>query len=82
MKIIKELPNSASLFETILVSANDALVENFLNKTITFLDISKILIKLIKYKEFQKYKLITPLNIDQIVTLNKYVRLKTNNLCI
>ena len=82
MKLIKDLPNKDSLFETILVSANDLLVENFLNKRITFLDISRILLKLLKYREFQKYKHISPSNIDQITSLNKYVRLKTDNLCI
>jgi 1-deoxy-D-xylulose-5-phosphate reductoisomerase len=82
MKLIKSLPSNDSLFETILVSANDSLVENFLNKKINFLDISKILFKLVRSKEFQKYKHISPANIDQIVSLNKYVRLKTNNFCI
>ena len=82
MRLIKDLPNKDSLFETVLVSANDALVENFLNKKINFLDISRILLKLLKYKEFQRYKLISPSNIDQIISLNKYVRLKTNNLCV
>jgi len=82
MKLIKKLPNKDSLFETILVSANDTLVENFLNNKINFLDISRILLKLLKYKEFQKYKLISPSNIDQIISLNKYVRLKTNDLCV
>tara|TARA_B110000971_G_scaffold216596_1_gene251874 strand:+ start:1290 stop:2453 length:1164 start_codon:yes stop_codon:yes gene_type:complete len=82
MKLIKKLPNKDSLFETILVSANDTLVENFLNNKINFLDISRILLKLLKYKEFEKYKLISPSNIDQIISLNKYVRLKTNNLCV
>ena len=82
MRLIKELPNRDSLFETVLVSANDTLVENFLNKKITFLDISKKLLKLLKREEFKKYKHITPLNIDQIITLNKHVRLKTNNFCV
>ena len=82
MRLIEELPNRDSLFETILVSANDTLVENFLNKKITFLDISKKLLKLLKHEEFKKYKYITPLNIDQIISLNKHVRLKTNNLCV
>ena len=82
MKLIKELPNRDSLFETILVSANDTLVENFLNKKITFLDISKKLLKLLKHEEFKKYKHITPLNIDQIISLNKHVRLKTNSFCV
>ena len=82
MRLIKDLPNKDSLFETILVSANDTLVENFLNKKINFLDISRLLLKLLKYKEFQRYKLISPSNIDQIISLNEYVRLKTNNLCV
>ena len=82
MKILKNLPNKDSLFETILVSANDTLVENFLNKKINFLDISKILLKLLESKEFQRYKLISPSNISQIISLNKYVSLKTNNLCV
>ena len=33
-------------------------------------------------KEFLKLKNQKPNNIDQILKLNKYVRLKTNNLCI
>jgi 1-deoxy-D-xylulose-5-phosphate reductoisomerase len=82
MRLIKDLPDKNSLFETVLVSANDTLVENFLNKKINFLDISRILLKLLKYKEFQSYKHISPSNIDEIIALNKYVRLKTNNLCV
>ena len=82
MKLIKDLPNKDSLFETILVSANDSLVENFLQKKIKFIDIPRILLKILKNKEFQKYKSKTPINIDEIILLNDYVRLKTNNLCV
>ncbi|MDB9826075.1 1-deoxy-D-xylulose-5-phosphate reductoisomerase [Candidatus Pelagibacter sp.] len=82
VKIIKSLPNSDSLYETVIVSANDCLVKNFLNKKITFLDISKILINFIKKKEFQKYKSIKPRNIDQIRSLNDYVSLKIDTLCV
>ena len=82
MMLIKDLPNKDSLFETVLVSANDTLVDNFLNNKIHFLDISRILLKILKYKEFQRYKLISPSNINQIISLNKYVRLKINNLCV
>ena len=32
----------------------------------------------IKKPEFKKYKLITPKNVDEIVELNNYVRLKIN----
>tara|TARA_B110000971_G_scaffold30618_1_gene27838 strand:+ start:1476 stop:2663 length:1188 start_codon:yes stop_codon:yes gene_type:complete len=82
VQLIKSLPNKESLFETIIVSANDCLVENFLNKKIKFLDITKILLRVVSRRELQKYKLIKPTNIEQIISLNKYVRLKTNNLCV
>ena len=82
VKIIRLLPNGDSLFETVIVSANDCLVKNFLNKKITFLDISKILINFIKKNEFQKYKSIKPINIDQIRSLNDYVSLKIDALCV
>ena len=82
LKLIKSLPQKNSLFETIIVSTNDCLVENFLLKKIKFLDISKYLFIIVNDKEFQKYKLKKPTNIDEIKLLNKYVRLKTNNLCV
>ena len=82
MKLIKKLPNRDSLFETVIVSANDCLVENFLNKKIKFLDISKFLFKITNSKKYQKYMLKKPTNINQIKSLNEYVRLKTNNLCV
>jgi len=82
VKILKELPHIDSLFETVIVSANDKLVELFLNKKILFNDISKLLLKIVKIKEFNKYKRIKPQNIDQIVNLSKYVSLKVNTLVI
>ena len=82
VKLLKSLPNRDSLFETVIVSANDCLVENFLNKKISFLDITGHLFKIINNKKFQKFKLKKPLNIEEIKSLNKYVRLKTDNLCI
>ena len=82
VKLIKSLPTKDSLFETVIVSANDCLVENFLNKKIKFLDISKFLFRIINSKEFQKYKTKEPLNIEEIKSLNKYVSFKTNKLCV
>ena len=81
-KLLKILPKNNSLFETILVSANDELVNLFLNKKIKFTDISKKLIKFVKNKNFNKYKRIKPKNIRQIVKLNQYVRLKINSKSI
>ena len=76
------MPYKDSLFETVVVSANDCLVENFLQKKIKFLDISKILFQILNKKEFQKYKQKKPINIEQIKSINKYVRLKVNDLCV
>ena len=82
LKIINKIPENISLFETILISANDELVENFLNGNIKFNQIHKILFKIINLKEFKNFKYKKPKNLDQIIKLNKYVRLKTLNLCI
>ncbi len=76
IKTLQFLPNKISLYETVIVSANDCLVELFLNKKIKFSDIQKKLFKIIRSKEFLKYKKITPKNVKDIVVLNKYVRSK------
>jgi len=82
LKILKKLPDNNSLFETIIVSANDKLVDLFLNKKISFNDISKFLLKIIELREFKKFKKINPKNIDQIMKLSDYVSLKVINLDI
>ena len=74
LKIIKNLPNRFSLFETVLVAANDELVNLFLKKQIKFTDISKILLKILKASKFTKYKRLKPKKIDDIIQLNRYVR--------
>ena len=76
------MPNMDSLFETVLVSANDKLVDLFLNKKITFNQISTLLFKIIKMKEFSKFKKLKAKNIDEIIKLNDYVSLKIENLTI
>ena len=82
IKILNNLSNKDSLFETVIVSANDKLVDLFLKNKITFNRISIILLKIIKMKEFKKFKTINVINIDQIVKLNIYVSLKIDNLVI
>ena len=76
VKILNLLPNRYSLFETVIVSANDTLVELFLKKAIRFTDIQKKLFELILKNEFLKYKKITPKKAQDIIDLNNYVRLK------
>ena len=77
VKLLNLLPKKHSLFETVIVSANDILVELFLSQKIRFTDIQKKLFQIIKMKEFVKYKKIYPLKIKDIIDLNDYVRLKT-----
>ena len=76
IKLLSLLPDNHSLFETVIVAANDKLVELFLNNKIQFIDIQKNLFKIIKKKEFQKFKKKLPINIKDITNLNDYVRLK------
>jgi len=78
IKILSQIPKKNSLFETILVTANDELVNLFLRGQINFLDISKRLLSIVNSQEFEKYKFISPKNVDQILKLNKYVSLKIN----
>ncbi len=74
VKIIKTLPHQNTLFETVLVSANDELVNQFLSKKINFTSINIKLKKILNKKEFNKYKKKFPSKIDDILKLSKYVR--------
>ena len=76
VNILKYMPNNHSLFETLVVSINDTLVYLFLNGKISFNDISKKFNKLIKLKEFNKYKKIKPNKVKDIIELDQLVRLK------
>ena len=77
-KILKILPNNESLFETILVSTNDFLVDKFLKKKIKFTDIHNILIKFIRLKEFKKYKALVAKSANDIINTKNYVHFKLN----
>ena len=82
VKILNVLPNNDSLFETIIVTANDNLVKMFLDNKIQFLDISKTMLRILKNKEFSRFKRIIPKNIDEITKLSTYVSLKINSMHI
>jgi 1-deoxy-D-xylulose-5-phosphate reductoisomerase len=80
IKILKKLQNNDSLLETIIVLANDELVNLFLLKKINFNDIIIILQKLINMKEFKKYSQKNPSNIKTIFSLDNYIRKKINKI--
>ncbi len=82
IKILKKINNSNTLFETVLISANDQLVDLYIKNKINFLDINKFLLKIIKLKKYSKLIKKKPKNISEIINLSEEVRLKTRNLCI
>ena len=81
IKLLKYLNNNNSMFETILTSANDQLVEFFMQNKIKYLDIYKYLNKIINLREFKPYFKKKPKNINQIIKLSTYVKLKTKLIC-
>ncbi len=82
IKIINRLKDEDSLFETVIVSANDNLVNKFLKNEIKFTDISKKLLKITKLNEFKKLKVIKPKNVNEIEKLADYVGLKINTMSV
>ena len=82
LKLINFIGNKTSLYETILISANDCLVDLFIKKKIKFTEIISNLNKILNIKEFKAYKYKKPSNAQQILNLSKLVRLKTIKLCI
>jgi len=77
--ILKKIPLYCSLYETIMVSTNDILVDLFLKKKISFSSISKIFFSTIKDKKFKKYRNMKPKSIEQILNLKNIVQIKINS---
>ncbi len=73
INIKDKLTDHSSLFETILVSINDKLVDLFLNNKIKFTDISKKMNSMLDLKEFKKFKMVKVKKIKDIIILNKKV---------
>ena len=82
VKILNFVPKSDTLFETLLVSVNDELVELFLKNKISFDEISTKLKQIISHKDFLKYRQKKLNNLTQIEKLNEFVRLKTKSLSV
>ena len=82
VRLINKLPKDTSLFETVLITVNDYLVNKFLEKKINFQQLIKLIHKISNLSEFQKFKKIKPKSVDQINNLRNYVRLKIESLGI
>ena len=82
INILNKMNENDSLFETVIVSANDKLVNLFLKDKIKFNDISNILIKICNSTQFNKFKSIKPKNIGEINDLADYVSLKIDSMSV
>ena len=76
----KRLKNKESLLETIIVLANDELVNLFLLKKINFTDIDNILQRLINMNEVTNLSKKKPVNIKSIISLKKLLKNKINKM--
>ena len=82
VNILKNINNKDSLFETIIVSANDKLVNLFLCGKIKFTAISINLLKICNMPQFTKFKSKKPKNIEDINKLANYVSLKIEAMSV
>ena len=80
IKIIDMLKNKDNLLETVIVLANDVLVNLFLLKKINFTDITILLLKLINMKEFKRYNEKKPGSINSIIALNGKIKTAINEM--
>ena len=69
LDLLKLIPQNDSLFETILITVNDELVQMFLNKKIKYINILNFLLRIINFKKFKKYCNVKPNSIKQILKL-------------
>ena len=70
MKRINEFPSTP----IIINSANEVLVEQFLQKNIAFLSISKIIMAIMNDRNYKKYAIKRPRNINQIKSIDHWTR--------
>ena len=80
IKIIKKLETKKPLLETIIVLANDELVNLFLLKKLNFTDINKCLQRLINMKEFVNLSQKKPGNIGSIISIKDLVTKTINKI--
>ena len=82
IKLINKCLTLGPLTPTIVNASNEVLVSLFLSKKIKFLDIIKIINKIIMDKEFKKYARRKPETIKDIKIADNWARLKTMNMCV
>ncbi len=82
LKLIDKCLNFGFLAPTIISASNEVLVDLFLAKKIGFLDIVKIVNKIVKDRDFKKYASKKPNSIKDIKIADNWARLKTIAMCV
>jgi 1-deoxy-D-xylulose-5-phosphate reductoisomerase len=67
---INMLPSSSIIFNAV----NEVLVDQFLKKKVSFLSISKTILGILKDSNYKKYAILEPININQIINIDKWAR--------
>ncbi|MBD1153526.1 1-deoxy-D-xylulose-5-phosphate reductoisomerase [Pelagibacterales bacterium SAG-MED24] len=80
VKLLNNLNEKNTLYETVLVTVNDFFVLKYLNKKIEYQEMIRLIYKYCNYTEFLKFRKITPINVTEIYRLRDYVSLKLSNL--
>ena len=75
-KRITEYPSTP----IIINAANEVLVEHFLKKNIPFLDISKIIMSIMRDRKYRKYAIRIPLNLREIFQVDEWTRNKIKEI--
>ena len=79
VSFLNKIPKKHSLYETVILSINDTIVEKFLEKKIRFNDIATLFLKFIDKVEFKKYKKRYPKKIMEIINLNNLISKKISS---
>ena len=78
--LLKDRVNEFSSTSIILNATNEVAVDQFIKKQIPFLSIFKIILSILNNRNYKKYAIRIPKNIDQINIIDNWARKVTNNL--
>ena len=71
---LKEIVNKRPSTPIIINASNEVLVDQFLAKNIAFFDIYKYIMSVLRDKNFKKYAIRIPKNINQILIINNWAK--------
>ena len=82
IKLLKKISKKNTLYDTVIIIANEELVKLFLLNKISLRQIVENLTKIINLKECKKYFTKKPTSLSKILKVSELVRLKTNSISV